>query len=50
MYRRQLLQEELEVDEEQSEHERRVRSGTQDDEGRFRRHAPQMDDVPGGDG
>jgi ATP-binding cassette subfamily B protein len=50
MYRRQLLQEELEVDEEQSEHERRVRSGTQDDEGRFQRHTPQLDDLPGGDG
>jgi ATP-binding cassette subfamily B protein len=49
MYRRQLLEEELEVDEEQSEHERRVRGGTPDDEAGFQRRAPRMDDLRGGD-
>jgi ATP-binding cassette subfamily B multidrug efflux pump len=49
MYRRQLLEEELEVDEEQSEHERRVRSGAQDDERPFPRPAPRIDDLSDGD-
>jgi ABC-type multidrug transport system ATPase subunit len=46
MYRRQLLEEELEVDEEQSEHEKRVR--TTDDDTAFERRAPRMDDMSGG--
>jgi ATP-binding cassette subfamily B protein len=47
MYRRQLLEEELEVDEEQSEHEKRVRTGASaDDERPVRR--PRIDDIPGG--
>jgi ATP-binding cassette subfamily B protein len=45
MYRRQLLEEELEVDEEQSEHEKRVRA-TSDDAVPPR--ARRMDDMPGG--
>ena len=47
MYRRQLLEEELAVDEEQAEHEKRVRSEpetTTTFEARLRR----MDDIPGG--
>ena len=47
MYRRQLLEEELEVDEEQSEHDRRVRTSTDVDD-TFRRRGPRMDDMPGG--
>ena len=47
MYRRQLLEEELEVDEEQSEHDRRVRTTTEVDD-TFRRRGPRMNDMPGG--
>ena len=48
MYRRQLLEEELEVDEEQSEHERRVRTSEGAD-ATFERRAPRMDsDISGG--
>jgi ATP-binding cassette subfamily B protein len=47
MYRRQLLEEELEVDEEQSEHEKRVRAPS-DDADAFRRARPRVDDLPGG--
>ena len=47
MYRRQLLEEELEVDEEQSEHEKRVRSPS-DDADAFRRARPRVDYLPGG--
>jgi len=43
MYRRQLLEEELEVDEEQQEHEKRVRATT-DDSGRFQPRA-RMDEM-----
>jgi ATP-binding cassette subfamily B protein len=47
MYRRQLLEEELEVDEEQSEHDKRV--GTPSDgSDAFRRARPRVDDLPGG--
>jgi ATP-binding cassette subfamily B protein len=47
MYRRQLLEEELEVDEEQSEHDKRVRTPP-DDSDAFRRTRPRVDDLPGG--
>ena len=47
MYRRQLLEEELEVDEEQSEHDKRVGSGLETD-ARFERRAPGIDDLSGG--
>lgn len=47
MYRRQLLEEELEVDEEQSEHEKRVRPSS-DDGDAFRRARPRVDDLSGG--
>ena len=47
MYRRQLLEEELEVDEEQSEHEKRVRPSS-DDSDSFRRARPRVDDLSGG--
>jgi len=45
MYRRQLLEEELEVDEEQSEHDRRVRAASDD---AVPPRARRMDDMPGG--
>lgn len=48
MYRRQLLEEELEVDEEQSEHEKRVRTGANADDERFQRRTPRIDEMPGG--
>jgi ATP-binding cassette, subfamily B, multidrug efflux pump len=51
MYRRQLLEEELEVDEEQSEHEKRVGGTSVEDEnvGGFKqRRGPRMDDLAGG--
>jgi ATP-binding cassette subfamily B protein len=44
MYRRQLLEEELEVDEEQQEHEKRVRA-TADDSGRFQRPRARMEEM-----
>ena len=44
MYRRQLLEEELEVDEEQQEHEKRVRATT-DDSGRFQRPRARMEEL-----
>ena len=44
MYRRQLLEEELEVDEEQQEHEKRVRA-TADDSGRFQRPRARMEEL-----
>jgi ATP-binding cassette subfamily B multidrug efflux pump len=44
MYRRQLLQEELEVDEEQQEHEKRVRA-TADDSGGFQRPRAPMEEM-----
>jgi ATP-binding cassette subfamily B protein len=44
MYRRQLLEEELEVDEEQQEHEKRVRATT-DDSGRFQRSRARMEEM-----
>ncbi len=47
MYRRQLLEEELEVDEEQSEHEKRVSSRTDVDRATPPR-ARRIDDIPGG--
>ena len=48
MYRRQLLEEELEVDEEQSEHEKRVQTTTTaDGTGFSRRRGPSMDDMGG---
>ena len=47
MYRRQLLEEELEVDEEQSEHEKRVRPSGDDAEG-FPRGRQRIDDLSGG--
>ena len=43
-----FLEEELEVDEEQSEHERRVTAEGTGDSERFERHAPPMDDLSGG--
>ena len=46
MYRRQLLEEELEVDEEQSEHDKRVRPSSDDSD--FRRARPRVDDLSGG--
>ncbi len=46
MYRRQLLEEELEVDEEQSEHDKRVRPSSDDSD--FRRARPRVDDMSGG--
>ncbi len=47
MYRRQLLEEELAVDEEQSEHEKRVREPEPDAE-TFQRRTPRIDDISGG--
>ena len=47
MYRRQLLEEELEVDEEQSEHEKRVKPSGDDAEV-FRRARQHIDDLSGG--
>jgi ATP-binding cassette, subfamily B, multidrug efflux pump len=44
MYRRQLIEEELEVDEEQQEHEKRVRA-TADDSGRFQRPRTRMEEL-----
>ncbi len=44
MYRRQLLEEELEVDEEQQEHEKRVRA-TADDSGRYQRPRARMEEL-----
>ena len=44
MYRRQLLEEELEVDEEQQEHEKRVRA-TADDSDRFQRPRTRMEEM-----
>ncbi len=44
MYRRQLLEEELEVDEEQQEHEKRIRA-TVDDSGRFQRPRTRMEEL-----
>jgi ATP-binding cassette subfamily B protein len=44
MYRRQLLEEELEVDEEQQEHEKRVRATT-DESGRFQRPRARMEEM-----
>jgi len=46
MYRRQLLEEELEVDEEQSEHEKRVRTSSRADDPSFERRGPRRDDPP----
>ena len=46
MYRRQLLEEELEVDEEQSEHEKRVRTTAEGDDTDFQRRGPRRDDLP----
>lgn len=46
MYRRQLLEEELEVDEEQSEHEKRVANASDTDAAPPRPR--RMDDMPGG--
>jgi ATP-binding cassette subfamily B protein len=45
MYRRQLLEEELEVDEEQSEHDKRVRASSDD---AVPPRARRLDDMPGG--
>jgi hypothetical protein len=44
MYRRQLLEEELEVDEEQQEHEKRVRA-TADDSGRYPRSPARIEEL-----
>ncbi len=44
MYRRQLLEEELDVDEEQQEHEKRVRA-TADDSGAFQRPRARMEEM-----
>ena len=44
MYRRQLLEEELEVDEEQQEHEKRVRAAA-DDSGRFPRPRQHIEEL-----
>jgi len=44
MYRRQLLEEELEVDEEQQEHEKRIRA-TADDSGSFQRPRDRMEEL-----
>jgi ATP-binding cassette subfamily B protein len=44
MYRRQLLEEELEVDEEQQEHEKRVRA-TADDSGAFPRPRARIEEL-----
>ena len=50
MYRRQLLEEELEVDEEQSEHEKRVTATTREETRREERETPprprRIDDLP----
>ena len=46
MYRRQLLEEELEVDEEQSEHEKRVRTAADGDDAGFQRRGPRRDEAP----
>jgi ATP-binding cassette subfamily B protein len=48
MYRRQLIEEELEVDEEQSEHEKRVRTTPVTEPDGFGRSRPRMDDMSGG--
>jgi len=49
MYRRQLLEEELEVDEEQSEHERRLGTSSDDRSEDFKaRRGPRINDMPGG--
>ena len=50
MYRRQLLEEELEVDEEQSDHDRRVRIDAEEGGERFDRRAPRIDDLSGEEG
>src|SRR5258706_462702 len=47
MYRRQLLEEELEVDEEQSEHEERISTSAETDDAHLRR-APRINDIPSG--
>jgi ATP-binding cassette subfamily B protein len=47
MYRRQLLEEEIEVDEEQAEHERRVR-GDEGEPSTFRPHVPREGDLSEG--
>ncbi|MDO8506069.1 MAG: ABC transporter ATP-binding protein, partial [Candidatus Limnocylindria bacterium] len=47
MYRRQLLEEELEVDEEQSDHDRRVRTDVEPGGERFDRRASRIDDLSG---
>jgi ATP-binding cassette subfamily B protein len=47
MYRRQLLEEELEVDEEQKEHERRVGAAAPEDDTRYGRRAARIDEMPG---
>ena len=44
MYRRQLLEEELEVDEEQQEHEKRIRAAA-DDSGQFQRPRARMEEL-----
>jgi ATP-binding cassette subfamily B multidrug efflux pump len=44
MYRRQLLEEELEVDEEQQEHEKRIRAAA-DDSGSFQRPRTRMEEL-----
>ncbi|HEU5288278.1 MAG TPA: ABC transporter ATP-binding protein [Candidatus Limnocylindria bacterium] len=48
MYRRQLLEEELQVDEEQSEHEKRVRAADEPRADTYGRRGPRMDDMAGG--
>ena len=48
MYRRQLLEEELAVDEEQSEHEKRVRA--EEDTRTFPARRPRLDDMSDGQG
>ena len=48
MYRRQLLEEELEVDEEQSEHDRRVRAASETEAEPFGPRARPVDEMPGG--
>jgi ATP-binding cassette subfamily B protein len=49
MYRRQLLEEELEVDEEQSEHERRMGTTSEDETDDYKAsRGPRINDMPGG--
>jgi len=48
MYRRQLLEEELEVDEEQAEHERRMRGDQQGETAAFRPRIPREDGMSEG--